>query len=331
MRMTTTSALFALLAALPAAQASAQPVRLARLYQGRNAPEQTESVSRKVKLGRDGRVSVSNVSGDITVTSGSGDEVTIDAVKRGSRSAFDRVRIVIEDRPGRVDISTDYGFGSRFGAGNNVSVDYTITMPAGASLDAHSVSGRVNVKGIKGSARVGTVSGTVTTSMTPRIEGARTVSGEIDLSDIAHDDNLSIGSVSGSIRLNGVKVRALDISTVSGDVRMRDAACERLTARSVSGAFEYAGTLARNGRYDVNSHSGEVRFALGDNTGFELDATSFSGSIRSDYQMTVGGQKDPNIRRGRGPGNESMHATFGDGSASLTLRTFSGNIVIAKR
>jgi hypothetical protein len=30
-------------------------------------------------------------------------------------------------------------------------------------------------------------------------------------------------------------------------------------------------------------------------------------------------------------GNRSMRATYGDGSATLTLRTFSGNIVIEKR
>src|SRR4051812_26814568 len=39
-----------------------------RAYQGRErGPEQTDRFSRKVKIGRDGRVSVSNISGDITV------------------------------------------------------------------------------------------------------------------------------------------------------------------------------------------------------------------------------------------------------------------------
>src|SRR3954454_4357071 len=45
-------------------------------YQGRNnGPEQTERFSRRVKIGRDGRFSLSNISGDIVVTAGSGDEV----------------------------------------------------------------------------------------------------------------------------------------------------------------------------------------------------------------------------------------------------------------
>src|SRR5436190_14176425 len=80
-------------------------------YQGRDrGPEQTERFSRKVKIGRDGRVSVSNISGDIVVTAGSGDEVSIEAVKRtrGDQARLAAVRIVVEDRAGRVEIRTEY-------------------------------------------------------------------------------------------------------------------------------------------------------------------------------------------------------------------------------
>src|SRR3954470_2548769 len=43
-------------------------------YQGRsNGPEQIERFTRKVKIGRDGRFTLSNISGDITITAGSGD------------------------------------------------------------------------------------------------------------------------------------------------------------------------------------------------------------------------------------------------------------------
>ena len=60
-------------------------VRTSRLgaYQGRNTgPEQTERSSRKVKIGRDGRFSLAHVAGNIVVTGGPGDEVSIEAVKR---------------------------------------------------------------------------------------------------------------------------------------------------------------------------------------------------------------------------------------------------------
>src|SRR5215831_6563993 len=295
MRVKITFALCATLVALGAAEAPAQPLgpaqplqplQLVRLYQGRRAPEDTDRVSRKVRIGKDGRVSISNLSGDIVVSASSGDEVSIDATKRGSRGDFDRVRIVIDDKPGRVDIRTDY---SPWRGGNNVSVDYNVTVPADVSLDVHSVSGRVRVDGVKGSIRLASVSGNITSANTPQVEYLRTVSGEIVLGSISHDGTLSVSSVSGNIALNGVKTRTLDLNTVSGEIRLRDAAIEALTAKSLSGGFEYSGTLEKSGRYDVNSHSGSVRFSLGDNTGFELNAGSFSGSIRSDFSMTIGG------------------------------------------
>ena len=332
MRIKSALALSACLVTFVAAESAAQPVRFARLYQGRNrGPEQSDTFSRKIRIARDGRVSVSNVSGDITVTVAPGDEVSIDATKRwyGGRDLRDRVSIVVDERPARVEIRTDYG--SFFTRGENVAVDYNVAVPAGVALDVHSVSGRVRVTGVKGAVRLSTVSGSITSTDTPGVEYARTVTGDIELGGVAHDNAESLSSVSGANRVSGIKARELELSTVSGDVVLRDATCGRVSAKSVSGGFEYMGALARNGRYEVNSHSGGVRFELSGNTGFELNASSFSGSIRSDYQMSVGGDRNPDIRRGRrGPG-DSLQATFADGSASLTLRTFSGSITIAKR
>jgi hypothetical protein len=63
-------------------------------------------------------------------------------------------------------------------------------------------------------------------------------------------------------------------------------------------------------------------------TGFELNASTFSGSIRSELPLTVGGN-DASGRR-RAMTNRTMHATYGDGSAVLTVRSFSGDVVITK-
>jgi len=306
------------------------------LYQGRQGPEQTETFSRRIKVGREGRVSISNISGTITVTAASGDEVSIDAVKRGrgDRSQLDRVTIAVDERPGRVEVRTDYGrppFPDRMFRDNYVTVDYTVVVPVGASLEVNSISGRIKVDGVRGSTRLASVSGNINSSNTPNIEYLRTVSGEVDLANISHDGSLSVSSVSGNLDFNGVKAKSLDLNTVSGEIRLRDAVVERLFAKGLSGGVEYTGTLVRNGRYEVNSHSGNVRFTLADNTGFELNASSFSGSVRSDFQMTIGGDGTQDGGRRLGPRNESLRATFGDGSASLSLRTFSGNIVIAKR
>ena len=306
-----------------------------RAYQGRtrnNGPEQTEAVSRKVKVGRDGRVSVSNVSGDIKVTASPGDDVTIEAVKRtrGDRSQLASVQITVDDRPGRVEVRTEYDGDRSFRNRNiDVSVDYTIAVPATATVDVKSISGNVTVTGVQGVVHAETVSGTVRTSATPKLT-AKTVSGDLELVSAPADADLTATTISGNIRAKGLRIRTLDLGSVSGDLVVTDIACDRLGVKSISGSVEFAGTLAKGGRYEINSHSGSIRLALAGNTGFELNANSFSGSIRSDFPVTLGATTARNDRRRPGPGRATQ-AVFGDGSATLNIRTFSGDIVISKR
>jgi DUF4097 and DUF4098 domain-containing protein YvlB len=299
-------------------------------YQGRNrGPEQTERVSRRFRIGRDGRVSVANVAGDITVTGGSGEEVSIEAVKRtrGGRGDLSRVRIDIEERPGRVEVRTEYerDWSDRSG---NVEVDYTVTLPSSAAVDVKSVSGTVRLSNVQGAVRAESVSGDVITTSTPRLELAKTVSGDVSVSGVTTGGDLSASSVSGSVSAKGLKVRGLDLGSVSGNVIITDAACDRIEGKTVSGNIEYAGSLVNAGRYTINSHSGSIRLMLTGSTGFELIANTFSGNVRSDLPVTIGGSRDN--RRRFGPGR-AIRGTFGDGSASLTIRTFSGDIVIEKR
>jgi len=230
----------AVVAAPAAAQDGGHPLALREIvrtavrpgaYQGRNnGPEQSERFSRKIKIGRDGRFSLANISGDITVTAGSGDEVSIDAVKRtrGDKSELGMVQIVVDDRAGRVDVRTEYeqqNRSERNRRGNSVSVDYTVVVPASVSVDVHSISGTVKVTGVHGSLRAESISGDVVISDAPRLEAAKTVSGNVSLTGVTSDGDLSATSVSGSVHAKGVKARGLDLGSVSGDINVSDVTC----------------------------------------------------------------------------------------------------------
>ena len=308
---------------------------LARAYQGRNGPEQTERFSRKVKVGRDARVSIDNIAGSIVVTGGAGDEVSIEAVKRtrGDRSELAAVRITVDERAGRVEVRTEgeQNRSNRSRRGSQVSVDYTVTVPSSASVDLHSVSGSMRVAGVHGSVRAETVSGNVTTTDTPKLEVAKSISGDVSLTGAAAEGDLSAASVSGSVTARGLRAHGLDLGSISGDIVLSDVTCDRLGIKSVSGSVEYAGSILKSGRYEINSHAGSVRLTLSNPPGFELTANSFSGTIRSDFPLIIGGDRDRDRVRRRGGDNRSIRATFGDGSATVTIRTFSGDIVIAKR
>lgn len=309
-------------------------------YQGHNnGPEQSERFSRKVKIGRDGRVTLTNIAGDISVTAGTGDEVSIEAVKRtrGDKSELANVQITVDERAGRVDVRTEYDQNrDRNRRGNSVSVDYTVTLPASASAELHSVSGAVKVTGVHGSLRAETVSGNVAIIDAPRLETAKTVSGDVSLIGVTAEGDLSAASVSGNVRAKGLKARGVDLGSVSGDISVSEVTCERLGVKTVSGTVEYAGGIAKGGRYEINAHSGTVRLLLTNPAGFELNANSFSGSIRSELPLTISGDSarrndSPRGRRDSGGNSHSMRGTFGDGSATLVVRTFSGDIIIAKR
>src|SRR5262249_25471948 len=198
------------------------------------------------------------------------------------------------------------------------------------SLELHSISGDLKITGVHGSVRAETVSGNITTSGTPRLELVKSISGSIDLTDAGGDSDISANTVSGTIRAKGLKARGLEAGAISGSVLLTDVACDRAGIHALSGTVEYSGTLAKNGRYNITSHSGPVRLTLPDSVGFELDASTFSGSIQSDLPLTIGG---PVSRGGprRGLSSRSIHAVFGDGSAGLTVHTVSGSITISKR
>jgi DUF4097 and DUF4098 domain-containing protein YvlB len=157
---------------------------------------------------------------------------------------------------------------------------------------------------------------------------------------VSSTGDVSIGSGSGTLTARGVKARGLEINGLSSDLVLTDIVCDRVTTKSISGDVEFGGRILKGGRYDFTSHSGDVRLRLQNPAGFELNASSFNGEIRSDISLTV--HTDPNDRgdrrggdnqRGGGSrrGNHSLQATYGDGSASLTVRTFSGDVVLTER
>ena len=124
-----------------------------------------------------------------------------------------------------------------------------------------------------------------------------------------------------------VTVRRIDAGSVSGNVKLDEVQCDRAEAHSTSGNISFAGPLARRGRYELKSFSGEVHLAISGGTGFEVDATTFSGDVRSDLPITMRGSSDPNDRKRR----RALNGTYGVGSAILELSTFSGSIVISKK
>ena len=307
-------------------------------YQGRDSrEEQTERFTRTLKIGTGGTIELANIAGDIVITAGGGNEARLEVVKtaRGrtvedAKELLQLVQVDVTERGNRTEVRTRYPRDDESRRNNrrnfNVSVAYALTAPAGAAVTANSISGDISSTGIKGELSLESVSGSIRIRNGGRVAAAKSVSGDIEIADTTIDGALDVSSVSGAVVLRRVKVGRLSAGSVSGEVHVEDVECERVNAQSVSGGVNFSGPLATNGRYELQSHSGEVRMAIAGGAGFELEATSFSGSVRSEFDIKTPGAEPASRRRQR-----TLRGVYGDGSAVLDLTTFSGSIVISKR
>jgi hypothetical protein len=315
-------------------------------------PEVTERFSKTLKLARGGTLDLSNVAGDVVVTGRGGNDLQVDALKRvrsrldgDAKAQLDAIQIEILELTNRVEVRTSYP--NLRPRNVNGAVDYTVAVPQDANVIIKSVSGTVRVTNVRGELRAQSVSGDVIATDAPRVAALRSVSGNVQLTNGASETSLGVNTVSGDLTLRGVKVRALDAGSVSGDLRMDGVESQRVTAKSVSGDIEYGGPLARNGRYEFSAHSGGIMLNLSGGMGFDVEASTFSGDVRSDYALTLRGTDNtlarPALRPRRdrlagpvGPGGQgrrvrTLRGSFGDGSASIELQSFSGDIAIIKR
>jgi hypothetical protein len=314
---------------------------LERYQESRQGPEQTENFSKTVKVAADGALDLQNLAGDVRVTTGRGNEIQIEAIKRvrhreagEGKRLLGELRIEVTQVGNRVEVRTVYPRVRSNGRSLSMNVDFVLTVPVGHAVSLKTISGNVSVAGVRGEVRADTTSGDVQVSGTPNLVFAKTISGDVTARDISSPATLMLGTVSGSVIATALKARALEAGSISGDVQITNLQVERLLAKTVSGNIEFDGTLARGGRYEFNAHSGNVRLMLANPSGFELDASTFSGSVRSDFPVTLRSTERSTGRdndRRRGASNRTMRGTYGDAGAYLAVRSFSGNVVITKR
>lgn len=291
--------------------------------------QQTEKFSKTVPLAKGGSLDLSNISGDIVITGGAGDQVVIDAVKRG-RTAEDLkvVSIEVTTSATRVEVRTQYPSDHR---NVNASVDFTVTVPRGAVVTVRSVSGDLKLATIDGALRAETVSGDVSITSALQLESAKSVSGDVVVETAGNSADISAGSVSGGVTMRAVKARGIDTNSVSGDVNLTDITSDHVKANSISGDIVFAGPLAKGGRYSLQSHSGDITVYANDKAGFEVSASTFSGDFTSDLQLVVksGGEGDRDRTGHRH--SQQVRGTYGDGGALLELNAFSGDVKIVNK
>jgi DUF4097 and DUF4098 domain-containing protein YvlB len=287
-----------------------------------------EKFEKTVPMSKTGRLSLDNVSGQIEILTWKDAQVKIEALKTSKASSLDKAqenaaKVTIEVTTGAdfVRVETKYPKQSGgFWGGDSISVgvDYKVWIPEQAGVEIKSVSGDVKVAPIGGAAKIKCVSGNVDLGGAAGVD-IDLVSGDLVMANIGGD--LFVKAVSGNIEASGVK-GSVEVEAVSGDIRLKDVSgAQTVRGETVSGNITYTGAIKEGGRYEIKTHSGDVRMVIPSGSSFDLEANTFSGDIDSDFEITVSGKMSP----------REIHGTVGKGGATIILKSFSGNVDLKKK
>ena len=190
----------------------------------------------KGKIAPGKSIEIKGVNGDVRAVAGPGaGDVEVTAVKHARRSDPDEVKIevvphddgvticAVYPSDGRRENSCDAGEGGHMNVhDNDVTVDFTVRVPAGVRFVGKTVNGEVAAADLSSDVEANTVNGSIRISTAGYAE-AQTVNGEIvaSLGRATWSDALEFRTVNGGITLDlpaglSTEVRA---TTVNGDIQ----------------------------------------------------------------------------------------------------------------
>jgi hypothetical protein len=185
---------------------------------------------------------------------------------------------------------------------HNVSISYEVITPVETRLRASSGSGSETLEGVHGPVEASTGSGGIRVLHVGGDLHATTGSGSINADGVQGSMHATTGSGgihaigvaggltgetgSGSIELEQTAAGDVDVQTGSGGITLRGVK-GRLHARTGSGSISAEGVPSAEWR--LHSGSGGVTLRLPADAGFELEASTGSGSVSTTHELTVVG------------------------------------------
>jgi hypothetical protein len=250
--------------------------------------ERNLTVSGRVDL------AINNGSGFIHLTNGPAGHVHIFARVHSSWGTSDDAVQEIAAHPPVQQIGNIVRIGAIHRALNNVNIDYEIQAPADAYLDAASGSGNITDDGVGANAKLSTGSGSIQAT---GLKGGFTVgtgSGNIDAEQVSPGD-VKANTGSGSIELKNLH-GGLHAGTGSGHVKVEG---------------------SPTASWRIHTGSGGVELWT-ENAGLTLDASTGSGGIHTDREISSQGTID----------HHHVKGTIRGGGPEVRVETGSGSIKV---
>jgi DUF4097 and DUF4098 domain-containing protein YvlB len=261
---------------------------------------------------------VTTGSGDVTIKAGGTDKVVVHGTVHSNNDWFSNAENAVHTVESNPPIQQN-GSSIRIGydlpedVRRHVSISYQITVPADATVQAHSGSGSLGVEGVRAEVQAQTGSGEIRVRDVGGRSRVQTGSGGIRAENVAAPFYAHTGS--GDIEAELTGSGDVDVQTGSGGIRLRGVK-GGLRARSGSGDLTADGSVG--GPWSLQTGSGSIRLAVGTGNGFNLDVHTSSGSIHSDLPITVQGSLGRHELKGtvRGGGPE-VEVSSGSGDVDI--------------
>lgn len=172
--------------------------------------DETERFEQTYPLNANGKVSVSNVNGSITVEAWDRNEVRLEVTKiADSKETLQDIEIKIDSRPEEFDVETDYGNWNRNGNKNwnnsrKLEVEFRLSVPRGSVLDEiETVNGSVTVSNFTNYTEISAVNGSVRATNLRGTAKLSTVNGTTyaDFERLQSGDKIDLSTVNGEVNL----------------------------------------------------------------------------------------------------------------------------------
>lgn len=274
-----------------------------------------ESLDQRLAADLDGRVVISNVSGEIDVRGWKREEVHITGTL-GENAELD-----VESHASLTEIKVRKLPGAR----RMRASDLVVRVPWRSELLARSVSANIDAREITGTQVVETVSGNIGIAALGGDLRIDTVSGDVRIAGetpaTRQPDRLPevrVGAVSGNVTLDTVR-GDVEATSVSGNVRIRESQVRRARLTSTSGDLRFDAALAATGVVEGETISGDIDLRFDGAGNLDVLIESHSGEIEN----CDGPEAERKSKYGPG---RVLRYRSGDGAQRLRVRSLSGRI-----
>jgi DUF4097 and DUF4098 domain-containing protein YvlB len=289
------------LAAVPARDAGAQR----RSSRSSDTPARVDTT---FAFDKTGSITVNAGNGDIVVTGWSRDQVHVHVESDGDNVRFNA-------SAGRM--SLDVSSTNRSG-----DTRFEISVPYGVRVLASTRSGDISVRGTRGQVETHSQSGDIEVDdVTSRLD-VITLSGDLTASNVSGD--AEVESINGDVKLSDVRGN-INVNTVSGDIELRGMTTKLARAKTTSGDITFDGLIDPAGRYEMTTHSGDIGLHIPRNASAQLNISTWSGAIDSDFPLTL----KPGEHGIGKTTSKAFNFELGGAAARITAETFSGDITIS--